>query len=369
MRIGMVCPYSFDHPGGVQAHVLDVARVFRDRGHEVRVLGPASKSTPLPEWVTRGGPSVPVRYNGSIARLAFGPHVKRITKEFLADGDFDVLHVHEPNSPSYSLIATRMARGPIVATYHASAKNSYALRAALPLLRANLEKIDAGIAVSELARRWQVEQVGTDPIVIPNGVNTAQFRTARKPYNAMRPVEIVFLGRLDEPRKGLDIFLRAVQRLDLPVRVTVVGGGQYRGAEAGPMVDFVGQVSDAEKAEILGRADIYAAPNTGGESFGIVLIEAMAAGCAVIASDLEAFARVCAADTDAPAGRLVPVGNDEALAGAIRELVRDVDARDVLIQRGLSRSTLYDWETVADEIMAVYETVTVSTPVARGLSR
>lgn len=364
MRIGMVCPYSFDHPGGVQSHVLDLARVFWSRGHEVGVLGPASASTALPEWVTRGGPAVPVRYNGSVARLAFGPQVRRTTREFLARGNFDVVHVHEPNSPSYSMVATALASGPIVATYHTSATHSYALRAALPLLRANLEKIHAGIAVSELARRWQVEQVGADPIVIPNGVDTAQFRRARVPRDPAAPVEIVFLGRLDEPRKGLDIFLRAIALLDAPVRVTVIGSGHHITAVEG--VDFVGAVSDEEKARILGRADIYVAPNTSGESFGIVLVEAMAAGCAVVASDLEAFARVCDADSATPAGALVPVGDHEALTATLRRLVADPHARNELIARGSARALEYDWDTVADQIMTVYETVVGAANVKGG---
>lgn len=355
MRIGMVCPYSFDRPGGVQAHVLDLARVLRARGHEVRVLGPASASTALPEWVTRGGPAVPVRYNGSVARVAFGPQVRRTTRAFLAEGSFDVLHVHEPNSPSYSMVATALANVPVVATYHTSATHSYALRAALPLLRANLEKIHAGIAVSELARRWQVEQVGTDPIVIPNGVDTVQFWRARVRRSPGAPVEIVFLGRLDEPRKGFDIFLRAVQLLDADVRVTVIGSGHHRTTPEG--VDVVGAVSDEEKARILGRADIYVAPNTAGESFGIVLVEAMAAGCAVVASDLEAFARVCDADAAEPAGALVPVGDHVALAHTLRRLVADAKAREALVSRGSARALEFDWGRVADQIVTVYETV------------
>lgn len=360
MRIGMVCPYSFDKPGGVQSHVLDLARVFRARGHDVRVLGPASASTPLPTWVRRGGPAVPLRYNGSVARIAFGPQVSRVTREFLRNGNFDVLHVHEPNSPSYSMVATRLARGPIVATYHASARSSYALRFALPMLRGNLEKIRGGIAVSELARRWQVEQVGTDPIVIPNGVDTALFRRARESADGWKAsadtdaVEIVFLGRLDEPRKGLGTFLGGVEKLGLPVRVTVMGAGHHRPV---PGVRFVGAVSDAEKAAILGRADIFVAPNTGGESFGIVLVEAMAAGCAVVASDLEAFARVCGADTAQPAGVLFPVGDEHALADCLRALVTNPQLRRQLVARGMQRARDYDWATVADRIMAVYETV------------
>ncbi|SDR99148.1 glycosyltransferase family 4 protein [Corynebacterium timonense] len=354
MRIGLVCPYSFDEPGGVQVHILDLAGVLRSRGHHVEVLGPASEGVALPEWVTRGGAAFPVRYNGSVARLSIGPRVRQITRRFIADGDFDVLHIHEPNAPSYSLAALMMASGPIVATYHASASSSLVLRAALPTLRIGLDKIRGGIAVSEMARRWQVEQVGTDPVLIPNGVDTQRFARARGQRNSTSDVEMVFLGRLDEPRKGLDIFLAALAAVGRPVRVTVIGGGSPR---AVPGVEFVGRVSDDEKARILGRADIYVAPNTGGESFGIVLVEAMAAGCAVVASDLEAFAAVCDAEAEQPAGALFPVGDSARLAEQLRVLIDDPALRNRLIDSGIVRSRLYDWESVATRIETVYETV------------
>lgn len=354
MRVGMVCPYSFDEPGGVQAHVLDLAKVLIDRGHDVRVLGPASRHTPLPSFVTRGGAAVAVPYNGSVARLSIGPHMRRITRQFIEDGHFDVLHVHEPNATSYSLAAVRFADGPIVATYHASASSSLVLKAAMPVLRTNLEKITAGIAVSEMARRWQVEQVGTDPVVIPNGVDTKRFAGKRAPLNHSRDVEIVFLGRLDEPRKGLEVLLAGVDKLAGSARVTVMGGGSER---THPGVHFVGRVSEDEKARVLGRADIYVAPNTGGESFGIVLVEAMAAGCAVVASDLEAFAAVADAHGAQPAGLLFPVGDADALAQQVQLLIDDPVTRNNLISAGSRRAELYDWERVAHQVLTVYETV------------
>lgn len=361
MRIGMVCPYSFDAPGGVQAHVLDLASVLIERGHHVEVLGPADANQHLPDYVTRGGVSLPVPFNGSIARIAIGPHVARYAREFIVRGDFDVLHVHEPNATSFSLAALRLAQGPIVATYHASATASVVLQLALPVLRGNLEKIRAGIAVSEMARRWQVEQIGTDPVVIPNGIDTTRFAAARQPQNDSNDVEIVFLGRRDEPRKGLDVLLRAVDKLARPAKVTVIGGGRERTA---PRVNFVGQVSEAEKARILGRADIYVAPNLGGESFGIVLVEAMAAGCAVVASDIEAFAAVCNAEAETPAGLLFPVGDSDALARRLQLLIDEPSVRNTLINASTQRARDYDWSHVADQIMAVYEAVATGEKVA-----
>lgn len=357
MRIGIVCPYSFDEPGGVQAHILDLARAFIAQGHHVRVLGPCSKDTELPEFVVRGGRSFPIPYNGSVARLSFGPRIFRRVRAFIREGDFDILHIHEPNSPSFSMAALFLAQGPIVATYHASSSGSRILRAVLPMLKPQLEKVRAGIAVSEMARRWQVEQMGGDPVLIPNGVDTGLFAAARQPVtdtSADRPVEIVFLGRLDESRKGLDILLRALARLDREVVCTVIGGGTRREI---PGVNFVGRVSDAQKAEILGRADIYVAPNTGGESFGIVLVEAMAAGCAVLASDLEAFSLVVDWESPAPAGLLFQTGSDRDLAEKLRTLIDAPDTRAALARAGEQRARHYDWSTVAGRIMTVYETV------------
>ncbi len=364
MRVGIVCPYSFDEPGGVQAHILDLARVLGERGHEVRVLGPATGGADVPDYVMRGGGAIPIPYNGSVARLAFGPQVVRNIRTFIREGNFDVVHIHEPNSPSYSMAAMFYATGPLVATYHASASGSRLLRLFLPLLRPYLEKIRGGIAVSEMARRWQVEQLGGDPVLIPNGVDTEAYRRNRRPPEAPGAgehiPEIVFLGRIDEPRKGLDILLRALDGLPHRVRVTVIGGGKPR---AVPGVDFVGRVSDEEKARILGRADIYVAPNTGGESFGIVLVEAMSAGCAVVASDLEAFEAVCDAGGRKPAGLLFRNGSAEDLRAKLDALLREPDRRARLVEAGLARAHRYDWSTVASDIFAVYETVADGTTV------
>lgn len=365
MRIGIICPYSFDQPGGVQAHILDLATVLIEAGHTVQVLGPCSADTEVPDFVVRGGRSIPISYNGSVARLAIGPAVLRRVRRFIRQGKFDVLHLHEPNSPSYSMAALWAAEGPIVATYHASSSGSLVLKTFLAVLRPYLEKIRGGIAVSEMARRWQVEQLGGDPVLIPNGVETKTYRLARERHQRRaagvdKPVEIVFLGRLDESRKGLDILLRALSRVERDVRVSIIGGGRAR---VMPGVDFLGRVSDAEKAEILGRADIYVAPNTGGESFGIVLVEAMAAGCAVIASDLEAFAAVCDADSDSPAGLLFANGSDRELAEQLTRLIDDPGARADLVAAGQTRAQLYDWSSVARDVLAVYETVVDGTTV------
>lgn len=361
MRIGLVCPYSFDHPGGVQAHILDLAQHMRAGGHVAQVIGPCSERTEVPDFVTRGGRSVPIPYNGSVARLGIGPGVERRLRSFLAEGDFDVLHIHEPNSPSYSMAALRVARGPIVATYHASAANSVLLRAVSPALKPLLEKIRGGIAVSEMARRWQVQQLGTDPVLIPNGVDTAFFERAAAPTEG-GAVEAVFLGRIDEPRKGLDVLMDALAHLHPAtrerLRLTVIGGGTPVNGPFPIPVTFVGRVDDAEKAWLLGAAQVYVAPNTGGESFGIVLVEAMAAGCAVVASRLEAFSDVTGRNSV-----LVPAGDPHALAGALDRVVADDALRRELAIRGQRRARQYDWDHVAAQVLRVYETVADGTKV------
>ncbi|MCW1959944.1 MAG: glycosyltransferase family 4 protein [Mycobacterium sp.] len=366
MRIGMVCPYSFDVHGGVQAHVLDLAEILRGRGHEVSVLAPSSPHVKLPEYVVSGGKAVPIPYNGSVARLRFGPATHRMVKKWIAGGDFDVLHLHEPNAPSLSLLALMVAEGPIVATFHTSTTKSLALGVFQSLLRPYNEKIVGRIAVSDLARRWQMEALGSDAVQIPNGVDVGSFASAQPLPGYPRPGRtVLFLGRFDEPRKGMAVLLGAlpalVQRFP-DVEILIVGRGdeedlrEEAGEHAGHL-RFLGQVSDAEKASALRSADVYCAPNTGGESFGIVLVEAMAAGTAVVASNLDAFRRVL---DDGNAGCLVPVEDSDALAQALITVLGDDTLRAGYIAAASAAVQRYDWSVVADEIMRVYETVASS---------
>src|SRR3954452_24484951 len=213
MRIGIVCPYSFDVPGGVQFHVRDLAEHLIGQGHSVSVLAPADDDTPLPWYVEAAGRAVPVKYNGSVARLAFGPVSRTRVRRWLAEGDFDVLHIHEPVSPSLSMLALWAATGPIVATFHTANLRSRVMQAAYPVLRPSLEKIAARIAVSEDARRTVVEHIGGDAVVIPNGVYVDRFESApvRPQWRGAAPrANAAVLGRLDEPRKGLPVLAAAV---------------------------------------------------------------------------------------------------------------------------------------------------------------
>jgi phosphatidyl-myo-inositol alpha-mannosyltransferase len=363
MRIGMICPYSFDVPGGVQSHVLQLAEVTRARGHEVSVLAPASPHTSLPDYVVSGGKAVPIPYNKSVARLRFGPATHRKVKKWLAEGDFDVLHLHEPNAPSLSMLALNIAEGPIVATFHTSTTKSLTLSVFQGILRPMHEKIVGRIAVSDLARRWQMEALGTDAVEIPNGVDVESFASAPPLDGYPRPGKtVLFLGRYGEPRKGMTVLLEALPRVverNPDVQLLIVGRGDEDELreQAGELVDhirFLGQVDDAGKASAMRSADVYCAPNTGGESFGIVLVEAMAAGTPVVASDLDAFRRVLC---DGECGRLVPVDDGAALADALIEVLADDALRERYVAAGSTAVHRYDWSVVASQIMRVYETV------------
>ncbi|MEO7058873.1 MAG: glycosyltransferase family 4 protein [Lapillicoccus sp.] len=367
MRIGIVCPYSFDIPGGVQYHVRDLAEVFLGQGHQVSVLAPADEDTVLPDYVVSAGRAVPVRYNGSVARLNMGPVSATKVSRWLEAGHFDVLHLHEPITPSVSMLAMWAAEGPIVATFHTSNLRSRIMQAAYPIVRSSLEKITGRIAVSEDARRTVVTHVGGDAVVIPNGVFVDRFASAspRPEWQGApgRPT-VAFLGRMAEPRKGMPVLAAALPELlsELPgLRVLVAGPGDpddvraYLSPEGAAACEFLGAVSEDDKRRLLRSVDVYVAPNTGGESFGIILIEAMSAGAAVLASDIPAFVRVL------DAGRAgATFHNEDAhdLAVQLIRLLREPAVRAEVAAAGRARARIFDWSVVSADIMAVYETVT-----------
>ncbi|RFD25197.1 alpha-(1-2)-phosphatidylinositol mannosyltransferase [Mycobacterium uberis] len=366
MRVGMVCPYSFDVPGGVQSHVLQLAEVMRVRGHRVSVLAPASPGVSLPDYVVSAGRAIPIPYNGSVARLQFSPAVHGRVRRWLVDGDFDVLHLHEPNAPSLSMWALRVAEGPIVATFHTSTTKSLTLSVFQGVLRPWHEKIIGRIAVSDLARRWQMETLGSDAVEISNGVNVDSLASAPRLEGYPRPGKtVLFLGRYDEPRKGMPVLLDALPGVvehfgDVQLLIVGRGDEEQLRSQAGGLVEhlrFLGQVDDAGKAAAMRSADVYCAPNVGGESFGIVLLEAMAAGTPVVASDLDAFRRVL---RDGEVGHLVPAGDSFALADALVVLLRNGVLRERYVAAGAEAVRCYDWSVVASQIMRVYETVAAS---------
>lgn len=373
MRIGIVNPYSWDVPGGVQYHVRDLAGELIRRGHHVSVLTPSSRSV-LPEWAVSVGPAVPIPFNGSVARLSFGPVVSARTRRWLDEGAFDVLHVHEPTVPSISMLAVMNADSPVVGTFHSAMERSYAREATAGVMRPLMERLSARIAVSEEARRTLVEHHGGDAVIIPNGVETSTFRRAvplaKWEQTPERPV-ITFLGRLDEPRKGLPVFAGAVPGVlesHPGARFLVAGRGSAEEerealAACGDSVEFLGEITDAEKESLLRGATLYVAPQTGGESFGIVLVEAMAAGCAVVASDLEAFRAVLA---DGRAGILFPTGDASALTAALVHALDDREELASVARAGEHASAQYDWGVVTERILAVYQTVVGASPTREG---
>ncbi|MDC5695699.1 glycosyltransferase family 4 protein [Intrasporangium calvum] len=366
MRIGIVCPYSFDVPGGVQFHVRDLAEHFIGEGEEVSVLAPADSETTLPGYVVSSGGATPVRYNGSVARLNFGPVTAAKVSRWLDHGRFDVLHIHEPMAPSVSVLALMAADGPIVATFHTSMIRSRTMQTAYPIIRPALEKVAARIAVSEDARRTVTTHIGGDAIVIPNGVYVDRFAAApHRPEWTSTPERptIAFLGRMHEPRKGLPVLAAALPAVldEVPgLRLLVAGPGDPVEVTDGwpervrQAAEFLGSVSDEDKASLLASADVYIAPNTGGESFGIILIEAMSAGACVLASDLPAFSRVL---DGGAVGAMFRNEDPAHLAEQLIGLLKDPERRRELATSGQARAHLFDWSVVADQIRAVYETV------------
>ncbi|TCP41655.1 phosphatidylinositol alpha-mannosyltransferase [Tamaricihabitans halophyticus] len=369
MRIGVVSPYSFSVPGGVQEHIVDLAVAMRKLGHQVDVLAPADDDDELPDFVTSSGRAVGIPYNGSVARLSFGPVSYARVRRWIREHDFDVVHLHEPTAPSLSMLALVLADGPIVATFHTSTPRSRALSAFHGVLQPFLEKITARIAVSALARRVQVEHLGGDAVEIPNGVDVPFFANARPLDGYPRAGGTIgFVGRYAEPRKGMPVLLDALRPLlaDLPeLRLLVVGRGaaeelrRLAGPRLAERLDLLGQVDNETKARALRSVDVYCAPNTGGESFGMILTEAMAAGTPVVASELDSFRRVL---DGGKAGVLSPTGDSEALGSRLRELLADPARRAELAEAGSARVAGYDWAVLAEQVQRVYETAIAACP-------
>ena len=368
MRVGLVCPYTWDVPGGVQQHIRDLAEALTGLGHEVSVISPADDDTPLPDYVVSAGRAVPVPYNGSVARLAFGFLSASRVRRWVKEGAFDVLHVHEPAAPSLSLLACWVADGPIVATVHTAMPRSRVMHASYPVLRTALEKVNGWIAVSEAARTTMVERTGGDAVLIPNGVTVRRYEKASPlPGWPGEGGALGFLGRMDEPRKGLDVLLRAFETLggQRPgLRLLIAGPGDREDviekvpAALRERVILLGQVSEDDKARVYHSVDVFCAPNTGGESFGIVLAEAMAAGAPIAASDLDAFRQVLRGGR---AGELFETGNPDALAAAAGRLLDDRQRRALLSAAASEAVRAYDWPVVARDVVKVYEAVVPAT--------
>jgi phosphatidylinositol alpha-mannosyltransferase len=365
LRIGIVCPYSWDVPGGVQNHIRDLAEFLLNNGHHVEVLAPATESDDLPEYVVSAGRAVSIPYNGAVARVLFGVGANSRVRSWINDGDFDLLHLHEPAIPSLSLLACWAGEGAMVGTFHAAAKYQKAIVAIGPILEPVIEKLSARIAVSESARLTLTAHLETDAIVIPNGIYADNYRdgSSRTEWSGNT---IGFLGRFEEDRKGLPVLLDAlpiVSRFIPDIRVLIAGPGDSEEVleKVDPQlrnrVEFLGKISESDKTDFLASVSLYIAPNTGGESFGIILAEAMAGGAAVVASDIPAFADVLG---NGEFGALFESENSESLAKVIIDLLRDDSKRKELASAGAVHAQRFDWSQVGEEIFEVYELAMVS---------
>lgn len=375
MRIGLVSPYPWDVPGGVVAHIRDLAVALRSAGHDARVISPVDDDeAEIPEWVTRAGRSVPIPYNGSVSRLLLGPVSAARVRRWLREGDFDVLHLHSPETFSLSLLTLFNASGPIVATFHASNPRSRILAALQSPLQVQLEKLSGRIAVSPAARATLVEHLGGDAVVVPNGVDRARFASATPlPGWSGKGGALGFLGRIDEPRKGLSVLLAAAEQLVVErpeLRLLVAGPGDLDRVEhelsdqLRSRITLLGQVDEAVKAAALASVDVYVAPNTGAESFGIVLLEAMAAGAPIVASGLDAFRRVLAGEGEAAAALFANPGDPADLAAVLNQALDSPQLRQSLRANAARLVERYDWSVVSAEVLRVYETA-IATALGR----
>jgi phosphatidylinositol alpha-mannosyltransferase len=385
ISVGLVCPYSLSVPGGVQNHVLGLAGYLIGIGDEVAILAPgdldphrARQYGVSPQQFTSAGRSLPVPYNGSIARVGFGPAVDHRVRRWLATVRPDLLHIHEPLAPGASLSALIAGRAPVIATYHTATPRSALMKSAGRLLAPTIDKIISGVAVSEPAREVVVSHLDRDPAVIPNGFRADEFDHDHDHDHGHDHVarwcggdhpRLVFLGRLEEPRKGLQVLLDALpmikeHRPDLEV---VIAGSGNRGRmtkiirRRGLPVDQVlaGRIDDTTRTRLLRSADLFIAPHVSRESFGIVLIEAIAAGATVVASDLPAFTDLLGGTGGDPLGFVFPAGDPAGLARAVGRAL-DTD-RTLLNARARRAVRRYDWSVVGPQIRTVYADVMAAT--------
>ncbi|SNC60352.1 Phosphatidylinositol alpha-mannosyltransferase [Kytococcus aerolatus] len=392
-HVGLVCPYPVDAPGAVQAHVRELARSIRSAGHLVSVLAPVEGTHPRLRLALAGEGdegadavaadlwgltegidltvvpgTVRVPYARSVSLVSAGARAQQVVDAWLQSTEPDLVHVHEPVAPSLPLITAQRVGGriPLVATFHSGLKPSHALAEILPVLRSALESVDARIAVSSQTRATVVETLGGDPFVIPNGVRVKRLARSepRAPWQEGpgRPT-IAFVGRSSESRKGLGLLLRALPRIierSPGTRVFIAGPGQEHArelvardhAELRNSIVWVGELSERDKAALLHSVSAFVAPQLQGENFGLTIVEAMASGAPVVASDLPAFRSVLRG-----AGRLFRAGDAEDLADVLEEVVLDPHLREEMRQTGRARAARFDWEVIGREVMAVYEVV------------
>jgi phosphatidylinositol alpha-mannosyltransferase len=354
VRVALVCPYSLTLPGGVQGQVLGLARSLRALGHPTRVLAPCD-GPPPDAGVTALGNSVPFAANGSVAPIAPDPAAALRTIRALRDEDFDVVHLHEPLCPGPTLTALLVSDRPLVGTFHrAGASGAY--KALKPLVRWAGNHLDVRCAVSPDARELAHDAVGGEFELLFNGIETERF-TKASPWPTEGPT-IFFMGR-HEPRKGLSVLLDAMARLPADIRLWVAGDGPETDelkarTSADRRIEWLGRVSDEEAAGRLRGADVFCAPSLHGESFGVVLLEAMAASTPIVASALQGYRNVARHGIDA---LLTPPGDASALAGALESVLGDPSMGRRLVAAGETRASEFAMDRLAEKYLELYTRV------------
>ena len=377
MRIAQVSPYDFAHPGGVQRHIASLSRELQNRGHEVTILAPCTRDEPAVDVgnveLRTFGRSVPVPTAGSIARISVSVWHEWRLKSTLENEQFDIVHIHEPLMPMFALTASRFSPSTTIGTFHAYNEGrgrGYMLWK--KVLNRGAIRLNGRIAVSEPAKQFANRYFKGDYTVIPNGLDVDRFSTPVQKPSILKDdaINMLFVGRVNEPRKGLRYALGAYSLLkwEYPnLRLIVAGGGipdreSYRimGERSLDDVVFVGPVSDGELPGYYQNADIFLAPNTGQESFGFIIIEAMASSTPIVASDISGFASVM---TNEKEGLMVPPKDEAAMSRAIKQLIENPGLRAQLSIGGRITVDQYRWDRVVDSVLSYYNQVQDRQPV------
>ena len=364
MKIGIVSPYAYPRPGGANDNIRETYENLRRRGHEVRIITAPWGDDPPAQDVIQIGQAIAVPYNGSVGRITLSARLEYLVTRVLDRERFDIIHHHEPLVPLLSAQILDRKSCPQVATFHAFGGFSFSYWLGRPIGRRYMNKLDGRIAVSSAARHFISRYFPGEYEIIPNGVEVDFFAKA-KPFPEYRDgkTNILFVGRV-EPRKGAQYLVRAYAKLKQrhpDTRLIICG----RGPELGELrrfvrdqhvgdVLFAGRVSETDKARFYKTADIFCAPSTGQESFGIVLLEAMAAGTAAIASDIHGYKKVIQRNVS---GLLVEPKDADALCEALERLVTEPELRRRLGVNGSIRAQEFDWSHVTDQLLAFYDRV------------
>ena len=359
MRVLLACPYDWDAPGGVQVHVRQLADALEDRGHTVLILAPGSGPSGDPAVRIVGRP-VRVPYGGTVAPISFSPGAWRRIRGAMRSFDPDVIHVHEPFTPSTSMLAVLAATGPVVATFHAHLERSRLMELAGPVLRQVHRRIDAAVTVSSAAASFFRRVVRAPVEIVPNGVDVRMFASPTSPAEGLPDGRLIlWVNRLD-PQKGFVFMLHAFEIVAAQIEdawLVVAGDGRDRVALRS-LPDGVrrrivplGRVAHEALPRYHAAADVFVSPAVGQESFGIVLVEAMAAGVPVVATDIEGYREVVRDGVD---GLLVPPRDPDALAAAIRRVLTEPDLAAALSAAGRARAETFSWDAVLPRLEAVY---------------